>query len=316
MKKISVIIPTYNRAFQTPLAVQSVLEQTYAPHEVIVIDDGSTDGTESALAPVMDRIRYVRTGNHGVSAARNRGILEATGEWIAFLDSDDTWHREKLRRQMECIARTGAKVCFCASTDESGEPHDSLGRMDPTLEQDAERFYPPGDCRLFKHAGHPVILSMVVERNALMKSGIFDESLRVAEDTKLIYRLVLEFGYAVVNENLVGICRVRNFPGLTDTMDPASALRRYQCYTRVQAEVYWRLVPIDFNAAECVRRNILYFVSRQAEIACALCQKTLAKYYARAGLSAIGGWKNLARNVFILAAYPVAEKVFAKKWHS
>ncbi|MEI6674031.1 MAG: glycosyltransferase family 2 protein [Verrucomicrobiota bacterium] len=316
MIQISVIIPTYNRAAQVPTAVLSVLNQTCQPYEVIVIDDGSTDATEDALAPFIDRIRYIKTENRGVSAARNLGISEAIGDWIAFLDSDDTWHMEKLQRQVGCIARTGAKVCFCVCTDESGRLMDRFNEMDPTLEQNSEKFYPAGDCRLFKHKGHPVILSMVVEKNALLKSGIFDESLWVGEDHKLIHALVLEFGYAVVNEPLVGICRDRSFLGLSDTMDPASAFRRYQCYIRVYAEVYWRLVPIDMEAAENAKRRILYFSSRLAEIACALYQKVLAKQYAWAGLSATGGWKNLVRNLLILGAYPVAEKVFVKKWNS
>lgn len=316
MKKVSVIIPTYNRASQVPEAVRSALEQTWASCEVIVIDDGSTDATEEALAPFHGRIRCIRTENRGVSAARNRGILEATGEWIAFLDSDDTWHPAKLQRQLECMERTGAQVCFCVSTDESGEPIDDLAKMDPALEAGAERFYPPGDCRLFKHPRHPFLQSMVVGRTALMKSGIFDESLKVAEDTKLIYGLALGFGYAVVNERMVGICRDREGPGLSDTMDAASAFRRFDCYIRVQAEAWWRLVPLDDEAAAIVRRNLFYFVSRQAEIACALQNERVAKRYARAGLGLNGGWRCFVRNLSILAAYPVAHRRFSKKWNA
>jgi len=316
MIRISVIIPTYNRASEISAAVHSVLNQTLPPHELIVIDDGSTDGTEQILAPVMQRIRYVKTENLGVSAARNRGIVESTGDWIAFLDSDDIWHLQKLRRQMECIARTGAKVCFCACRDESGNAVDGLGKMDPTLERNAERFYPPGDCRIFKHHGHPILLSMVVAKSALIQSGIFDETLWVGEDHKLMHGLVLGYGYAFVNEPLVGICRKRDFTGLSDSRNPETALRSYQCYIRVQAEVYWRLVPIDFEAAGNVKRRMLYFISRQAEIACALRQKVLAQRYARAGLSAAGGWRNLVRNLAILSAYPVAQKVFVYKWKS
>lgn len=313
---ISVVIPTYNRASQVPTAVRSVLAQTGIPCEVIVIDDGSTDGTDEALAPVMDRIRYIRTENRGVSGARNRGILEARGDRIAFLDSDDIWHPEKLQRQLECMKRTGAKVCFCVSTDESGGPVDDLNQMDPSLEEHSERFYPPGDCRLFKHPRHPFLQSMMVEKSALVKSGLFDESLAVAEDTKLIYLLAIGFGYAVMNERLVGICRDRDRPGLSDTMDPVSAFRRYNCYTRVQAEAYWRLVPLDGEAAAIVRRNMFYFASRQAEIACALHEETAAKRYARAGLNPHGGWKSFFRNLLILGAYPFAERWFSKKWNS
>ena len=249
MEKVSVIIPTYNRSRQVVEAVKSVLAQSWQALEVIVIDDGSTDDTESALAPYLDTIRYVQKPNGGVSSARNRGIQEARGEKVAFLDSDDTWHPDKLRKQMECMARTDSKVCFCVSADESREAIDDLRIMDSGLDVGGERFYPPDDCRMFKFPRHPFLQSMVADRNALMKTGGFDESLRVAEDTRLIYQLILAHGYSVVNEILVGVCRDREGPGLSDTMDPESAFTRYQCYIRVQAEAWWRLVPLDAAAA-------------------------------------------------------------------
>lgn len=316
MKIVSVVIPTYNRAAQVPDAVRSVLAQKEVVCEVIVIDDGSKDDTEATLAPFAGSIRYIRTENGGVSAARNRGIREATGEWVAFLDSDDTWHPDKLRRQLAAMERAGAKLCFCVSADESGEAIDDLRAMDPSLPENGERFYPPGDCRFFKHARHPFLQSMIVERDALLKSGIFDESLRVAEDTKLLYNLILTHGYAVVNEVLVSICREREGPGLSDTMDAVSAFRRHDCYTRVQAEIFWRVVPLDDEAAAIVRRNMLYFASRQAEIACALGREAVAKRYARAGLSVHAGWKCVVRNLLVIALYPVMRRRFVKKWKS
>lgn len=314
MLRISVVIPTYNRASQIPAAVRCVLEQSLPPYEVIVVDDGSTDTTADALAPFMERIRYIRTTNGGASAARNRGVLEAQGDWIAFLDSDDTWSPSKLQRQLECIERTGAKVCFCVSTDESGAMLDELGKMDPAMRKSGDYFYPPSDCRLFNYPAHPFVQSMVAEKRVLIKAGLFDESLRVAEDTKLIYGLALDCGYAVVNENMVEICRDRTTPGLSDTLDPESAFIRYGCYARVQSEFHLRLVPIDAHAADVVWRNMLYFVSRQAEIACALGHEVSAKQFALMGLSVKCGWKNLVRNLMVLLAYRVARTKFAKKW--
>lgn len=316
MPSTSVIIPTYNRATQVTSAVRSILAQTEPPAEIIVVDDGSTDDTKQALAPFMDRIRYVRKPNGGASSARNLGVILAKGEWIAFLDSDDTWHPEKLARQHACAARMEAKVCFCVSTDESGAPLDDLAAMDPSLPEGGERFYQPGDCRLFKFRAHPFIQSMLATRDVLMKCGLFDETLAVAEDTKLVYRLILDHGYAVVNEKLVEICRDRTGPGLSDTMDPESAYRRHDCYTRVQAEIYWRLVPADAAAALLVRSNMFYFSSRQAEIACALRRKHVAQSLARAGLHFRAGLRNLARNLLIVAAYPVAERRFTAKWNA
>ncbi len=314
METISVIIPTYNREAQVPDAVRSVLDQTLKPFEIIVIDDGSTDRTAEVLAPFGNAIRYIKTENSGVSAARNRGIREANGEWIAFLDSDDTWHASKLERQFGCVSRTAAKVCFCVSTDETGDVIDDISLMDPDLAAGGENFYQANDCRLFKHPRHPFLQSMMAKKSALLHAGAFDESLKVAEDTKLIYGLALNFGYAVVNERHVNICRDREGPGLSDTMDPASAYSRYACYIRVQSEAFWRVLEIDGEAASIVRENLLYFVSRQAELACALRKRIIAKRYARSGLTFGGDFKSLLRSLFILTTYPLAERAFMKKW--
>ena len=102
---VSTIIPTYNRSQDVVVAVQSALDQTYPAdlHEILVIDDGSTDDTAEVLARFGDRIRYVRKPNGGVSAARNHGIDLARGEAIAFLDSDDTWAPDKIARQVALL---------------------------------------------------------------------------------------------------------------------------------------------------------------------------------------------------------------------
>ena len=314
--KISVVIPTFNRASQVVEAVRSVLRQTLLPLEIIVVDDGSTDETDELLTIFQGQIRYLKIPNGGASAARNYGIREATGEWIAFLDSDDTWHHEKLARQCQSVLRTGAKVCYCVSVDESGKPLDDLNLMDPTLPAAGDHFYKAGDCRIFKHQRHPFVQSMLVEKNALLKVGVFDESLKVAEDTKLIYELTYDYGYSVVNERHVSICRERDGPGLSDTMDPASAYRRHDCYLRVQSEAYWRLLPIDAAAAARVKGNLLYFISRQAELACALHMPEVAKRYAMAGLVIGNSWKPIIRSLMILGTYSIAQRIFIKKWGS
>jgi glycosyltransferase involved in cell wall biosynthesis len=102
--RVSVVIPTYNSAALVVEAVESVLAQTRPAAEVIAVDDGSTDDTPERLARFGPPVRVVRQPNGGVSAARNRGLSEATGELIAFLDADDVWHPNKLRRQVEVLA--------------------------------------------------------------------------------------------------------------------------------------------------------------------------------------------------------------------
>lgn len=96
---VSVVIPTYNRGRLITAAIDSVLAQQRRPLEILVIDDGSTDDTETRLAPYRARIRYIRQDNHGAGAARNLGIQEARGDYIAFLDSDDIWLPGKLAMQ-------------------------------------------------------------------------------------------------------------------------------------------------------------------------------------------------------------------------
>lgn len=101
--KVSVVIPTYNRARLIVEALESVFCQTFRDLEIIVVDDGSTDGTEQALRGYQDRIRYVYQPNRGVNAARNRAIDMARGEYIALLDNDDLWRDDKLALQVSLL---------------------------------------------------------------------------------------------------------------------------------------------------------------------------------------------------------------------
>ena len=112
---ISALIPTYNRRTQVIEAIDSVLAQTVPVDEVIVVDDGSSDGTADAIRERFgSRVVLLEQQNAGVAAARNRGIAKAQGEWIALLDSDDTWMPKKIERQKAVIEALGDGfgVCF------------------------------------------------------------------------------------------------------------------------------------------------------------------------------------------------------------
>ncbi|MCU1308779.1 MAG: glycosyl transferase family protein, partial [Acidobacteriaceae bacterium] len=115
MHKITVIIPTFNRERYVQRAIESALNQSFRDYEIVVVDDGSTDNTRSALRRYDDKIHYACQVNRGASAARNRGIQVASGEWLAFLDSDDEWDPSYLARQME-QADNNPTVCM-QSTD-------------------------------------------------------------------------------------------------------------------------------------------------------------------------------------------------------
>jgi len=113
---VSVIIPTYNRSHTIAQAIQSVQEQSIKPLEIIVIDDGSTDNTSALIKETFPDVKLYRQSNHGVSHARNRGIESASGNWIAFLDSDDAWYPGKLEAQLKELERN-PKVRLCHSDE-------------------------------------------------------------------------------------------------------------------------------------------------------------------------------------------------------
>ncbi len=141
---ISVIVPTYNRSRQVQAALKSVLAQTYPEFEVIVIDDGSTDGTGEAVQRFVSQqggngkpIRYFFQINQGQSAARNKGFAEARGRWIAFLDSDDVWVPEKLEWQWRAIEQFKSKCGVCIT---DARLVDDLG-MDTTAFRETGKRY-------------------------------------------------------------------------------------------------------------------------------------------------------------------------------
>lgn len=120
----STIIPAYNCADVIGRAIDSVLAQTCPASEIIVVDDGSADNTAEIVKAYGDRVRYVRQENQGPSGARNRGIQQARSDWVAFLDADDVWYPDKLRRQAELINHApelGVVFCNWYNRDKDGE---------------------------------------------------------------------------------------------------------------------------------------------------------------------------------------------------
>ncbi|OUR96784.1 hypothetical protein A9Q84_10610 [Halobacteriovorax marinus] len=103
--KVNIIVPTFNRAEILPRAIESILSQTYKNFDLTIVDDGSTDNTYQVVKKYLelDHVRYVRTDNRGVSAARNMGVSLSSGDYVSFLDSDDLWHADKLELQMNFL---------------------------------------------------------------------------------------------------------------------------------------------------------------------------------------------------------------------
>lgn len=199
---VSVVIPAYNAAGCITRAVDSVLAQTYERREIVVVDDGSTDDTVRTLAEYGDALQVIQQANGGAGRARNQGIREAAGEFIAFLDADDRWLPDKLARQVE-ILEANPDVGFC-STRTLAEAADGrpLGEWTcPIVEQTILH-------ALFVNPGAiPGSASGVMVRRCLLDEvGLFDEHLR-QEDTDLWFRLAAAAGYACIDEPLTVIVK-------------------------------------------------------------------------------------------------------------
>ena len=166
---ISCIIPVFNGERYLGEALDSILAQTYRPIEIIVIDDGSTDGTGELIARYGDRIRYFRQNNEGAPTARNAGLSAARGAFVAFLDSDDLWHPEKLERQMARFeARPELDLCVT-----------NLQRFwIPELETERKRFQ---DHRLAEVLPGYITQTLLARRNLFDSVGLFNTSRRVGD---------------------------------------------------------------------------------------------------------------------------------------
>lgn len=207
--RISVVIPCYNRESRINAAIESALGQDPAPLEIVVVDDGSTDHSADAADGFGEPVRVIRTVNRGPSAARNRGIEEAKGEWIAFLDSDDTWREGKLASQVAAVeAFPGTELVFSDTrTLIDGEidiasRFDLGGVRDAAVERRGEllRFDRSLFVRLLEESR--IFTSAVLVRRNLADLR-FPEHLKGPEDWALWLSLALRHPFAAVDRVLV-----------------------------------------------------------------------------------------------------------------
>jgi len=180
---VSVVIPTFNRADRLVRAVESVLEQTLQPLEVLVVDDGSNDRTREVIEGFAPRVRYLaHRWNLGVSSARNTGIRNSGGELLAFLDSDDWWHKEKLALQADFFMRhPEAPVC---------QTEEIWIRKGCRVNPKKGHKKPSGD--IFAQALRRCLVSpsaVMLRRSMLEEVGLFDETLPACEDYDLWLRV-------------------------------------------------------------------------------------------------------------------------------
>lgn len=183
---IAVVIPTYNRKLLLARALRSVYAQTRVPDQIIVIDDGSTDGTESMVKTDFPGVDYYYQDNAGVSAARNRGIKRSTSEWLAFLDSDDEWLPEKLELQ-ELVLQQSPEQRVCHTEEiwiRNGK------RVNPMLKHAKTGGWIFQRC-LPLCAMSPS--SIMIHRELFNQLGDFDETLPACEDYDFWLRITAHY---------------------------------------------------------------------------------------------------------------------------
>ncbi|NOT69151.1 MAG: glycosyltransferase [Methylophilaceae bacterium] len=200
--RVSVVIPSYNAARFLPEAIDSVRKQTLAVHEIIIMDDGSTDDTEQVVQSLGDGILYIRQKNAGVSAARNRGIDAATGEIIAFLDADDVWLPEKIERQLQ-VFQDHPDVALVATDKAEIDTQGKLLLPSLFKQQHLHTYFSS-----LNNAPIPKVMSQLVKVNfiptssvlvrkaALNRVGVFDTTIRYGEDLELWVRIAAQFQIA------------------------------------------------------------------------------------------------------------------------
>lgn len=221
---ISVIIPTFNRAHLICDALDSVAAQSRSVDEIVVVDDGSDDDTKAVVLDWATRravpLRYVRQDQAGGNAARNRGIDEATGRYIAFLDSDDLWHPEKIAKQMKVIGPAtdfGAVYCGLRETDVGTGDVISIPALD----------FRQGDLLadlLVSDVTAPTSCYLV-ERRVLLEAGCFDLDLAARQDWDMWIRVAERTKIGCVPEVLVDL---RHHSGPRTATDPTRELRAYK----------------------------------------------------------------------------------------
>ena len=197
IEEISVIIPTYNRCDLLKRAINSVIKQTITPKEIIIVDNGSTDQTYQMVSSLFPEINYFIEKKRGVSAARNKGILESKSKWIAFLDSDDAWKPTKLEKQMEYSVFNQDKYRII-HTDETWY------RNKKFLNQLKKHKKSGGN--IFKNSLQLCCISpssVVLKKQIFDDYGLFDENLEVCEDYDMWIRITAKEEVGFLDSPLV-----------------------------------------------------------------------------------------------------------------
>lgn len=208
-EKVSAIIPCYNMKDYVVQAIESARSQTISGLEILLVDDGSTDGTEKILDRYrnMKNIRVINKANGGLSAARNTGILESSSQYVAFLDADDEWEPRKLERQLQRFHDTEWKNLGLVYTNSRNVDARGISTafpsppLDPAVRGDVASTLIR--CNLIIGSGSAVL----AKKECFSKVGLFNEKLPSCEDWEMWYRISKYYQIDFVNEELVAIRR-------------------------------------------------------------------------------------------------------------
>ncbi len=260
--RISVVIPAYNSRAFIPDAIDSVLGQTYRDFEIIIVDDGSTDAIGELIEARYPDARCLRIEHGGPSRARNTGIRNARGEFIAFLDADDIWLPTKLEKQIEYFdGHPDVAMVFT-------ENHyfDDSGTIDYSFKLDKRILMKgnvPANIFLYSGVATPTV---IVRKNVFDEVGYFDEELSIAEDDNLWIRISSKYEVGLIDEILVKIRR--NHASLTT--DILGVIRgvekniellktKYRCLDQ-------RMQPIIAKKISILHNNMGYYYFRNGEL--------------------------------------------------
>jgi len=231
--RISVVIPSYNRRHTLKRALQSVIEQTSAVDEIILVDDGSSDDSAAMTAQLFPDVKVIRQSNRGVSAARNRGIRAARHDWVALLDSDDSWLAHKIQSIREAARRHPGHVLY-----HSDEIWMRRGvRVNPMQKHRKSGGW------IFKQCLPLCAISpsaSVLRKSTLQALGLFDETLPACEDYDMWLRLCHRFPVHFIEEALI-----IKYGGHEDQLS-----RRYPAMDRYRVRALHRLLETESLSAE------------------------------------------------------------------
>lgn len=231
--RISVVIPTYNRAKVVPKALESVFAQTFPAAEIIVVNDGSKDDTPAVLASYGDRIKAISQSNGGLSAARNTGILAADSEWIAFLDDDDEYVPERLAIAAETIARhpdIGVHATNTALVNEDGSELDMFGLRGRNATEHM-RLERPLEWVL---VGCFYAQTLVARKSLLLEVGLFRKTFY--EDMDLFVRLAAKGAWTVDVRRSLRLLRLAEEDLNLSSYWRSKPVENYEALTRIHRE--------------------------------------------------------------------------------